>query len=72
MRLSWSLFFARVAALVVTASTVASIVLAEPAFAGAAAPTDVKDSAAGRAVFIVITVVVIIAAVILSLKYRKR
>ncbi len=42
------------------------------AVASAGAPTDDIDSAAGRAVFIVMTLAIIVVAVILSLKYRKR
>ncbi|CAB4558640.1 unannotated protein [freshwater metagenome] len=39
---------------------------------GSDAPTAPKDSAAGRAVFIGITLAVIVAGVVLSLRYRKR
>jgi hypothetical protein len=36
------------------------------------APTEPKDSAAGRAVFIGITLALIVAGIVLSLRYRKR
>ncbi len=70
VRVSSALLFAVV---VSTVSAVLAVVLPGGfAVASAGAPTDDIDSAAGRAVFIVMTLAIIVVAVILSLKYRKR
>lgn len=61
-----------VAGMVFAGIVAMSMLFAGTADAGGVAPTEQPDSAAGRAVFIAITLVVIVAAVILSLKYRKR
>ena len=62
-----------VGAVVVAVVAVVAVVLPGGfAVASAGAPTDDIDSAAGRVVFIVMTLAIIVVAVILSLKYRKR
>lgn len=73
VRVSSALLFAVVVSTVSTVSAVLAVVLPGGfAVASAGAPTDDIDSAAGRAVFIVMTLAIIVVAVILSLKYRKR